>query len=634
MPAADAVAGPADAPAVEISKIDERLRGACAVKGIRWDKDAFLARFLEGCTRSEEQQHQIDLRTGSKKRWVVYPEGVFERPNKPERFRETAEDKTYSPYQSTSLVTDKVRSRVFGHGKTREKYLVGVVIPLEHTKPGSGMVYDGGTVGRPFDFDTREEAEAYWRQKTDPNNPILFANLADLATELEKPEHKDHYNEVLAKLRWSTDGSCKVGIFSDTLEARLVAQWYAKKLRDHLRAKAKENGEPWDVNYQVPICIYLPEQQIYFADYTLESQQADIAAAMSILNDRDEFNKKVAQNDYEFLLAPLLHGLDISMICRQEIKGTPLLYRLLNAGKYQLLEALLEQDFNKASRQIQWEREYQQYLFIAAEKGHHHIIRWLCRIGADINAENSSGKTTFSIALEKHHYNAQMACLEARGFDLMALDSYGNKTILMFAAQYQPTVVVPILDFITTHANRLGDDIIRNFILQGSNALMLAAEYQPTAVVPILDFIITHEAILNDEQLTYLLYSEKIKIPICNILKQKLNSQITNPDRENIFRGFPLMIRLAKASIGRDVLHKIYIDAVNENSANNPARSRELLEHALQTNNPLGCFFANHRGPGFFARGDTVSQAVSQAALRAALERLPIEATSISIAYI
>jgi hypothetical protein len=145
-------------------------------------------------------------------------------------------------------------------------------------------------------------------------------------------------------------------------------------------------------------------------------------------------------------------------------------------------------------------------------------------------------------------------------------------------------------------------------------------------VAPILDFIITHAAIFNDDQLHNLLYSEREKREICNIVKQKLNSLITNPDIENIFVGLPLIVRLAKASIGRDALHEIYIKAVTENCVDNPARARELLEYALQNNNPLGCFFANHRGPGLFARGDTKSQA----ALQAALKRIPVESTALA----
>ena len=176
---------------------------------------------------------------------------------------ETEDDKTFSAYQSTTLVTDDLSPPVFGH-KIRGDCLVGVVLPLHHTKPGSGMVYDHGTVGRPFDFQTREMAERYWEVKTYERDPQLFENLGDLAEVLQQSKYADTMNEVLAKLRWSMDGSCKIAIFSDTLEARLVAQWYAQKMRTHLRAKTRESGESWNASYQVPLCFYIPKTGQHF----------------------------------------------------------------------------------------------------------------------------------------------------------------------------------------------------------------------------------------------------------------------------------------------------------------------------------------------------------------------------------
>ena len=49
-------------------------------------------------------------------------------------------------------------------------------------------------------------------------------------------------NEVLARLRWNLDGSSKIFIASDTLEARLLAQEYARLLLNRLRQQADENG--------------------------------------------------------------------------------------------------------------------------------------------------------------------------------------------------------------------------------------------------------------------------------------------------------------------------------------------------------------------------------------------------------
>ena len=41
------------------------------------------------------------------------------------------------------------------------------------------FIYDGGTVDRPYEFDTYEEALAYFQRVTNPDNPIMFASMKE-----------------------------------------------------------------------------------------------------------------------------------------------------------------------------------------------------------------------------------------------------------------------------------------------------------------------------------------------------------------------------------------------------------------------------------------------------------------------
>ena len=93
---------------------------------------------------------------------------------------------------------------------------------------------------------------------------LLFEDRKKFAEAIENPAYRDKYNEVLARMRWNTDGTSKVIIGRDTLESRLLAQDYARIIRQRINERAKEMNQPVDENYQIPICYYLPNDPKHF----------------------------------------------------------------------------------------------------------------------------------------------------------------------------------------------------------------------------------------------------------------------------------------------------------------------------------------------------------------------------------
>ena len=79
----------------------------------------------------------------------------------------------FSQPQSFSRVIKNTLIPVFGFGKERDKRLVTVAIHKNDVLLTKRLfIYDGGTVGRPYDFDNAGEAKKYTKAK--PKVTILF----------------------------------------------------------------------------------------------------------------------------------------------------------------------------------------------------------------------------------------------------------------------------------------------------------------------------------------------------------------------------------------------------------------------------------------------------------------------------
>ncbi|MCB1828105.1 MAG: hypothetical protein KDH94_06725, partial [Coxiellaceae bacterium] len=283
------------------------------LKSLRFDKDCFVrSNALHSLTPSPHHQLGLNFRRGQKGAWVVTANGVEHRSSKPRLAADSPEKTLYSKKQSTTLVIpeENILPPIFGKNAARADKLAGVILPVtpETTLLRQLYIYDGGTVGGAWRQQTKEAAESYRRLKVeDPEHRKLFFDLDEFREHLKKKNPKE-FNEVLAKLNFRADSHCCVGIFSDTLAAKMIALEYARLLRTQLRARAKELGEKFDHNYQIPIVYYLPEQNKIFTPYTLDEQKRDIEEAKQEVREGWTLNinlglDKLSERKYELLLA-------------------------------------------------------------------------------------------------------------------------------------------------------------------------------------------------------------------------------------------------------------------------------------------------------------------------------------------
>lgn len=157
----------------------------------------------------------------------------------------------------------------FGHSRAhQQELLVGVAFSLKDCLFWKMMLYDGGTVDRPDDFLTREEAENYLQAKL--QNGFYQTTLSGI--EHAGKSHPAHYNEILAGLQWNLDGSSKIVIFTDNLESRLFAQLRALDLQNRLEEKYPDKAP-----IVVPIVFY-PD----FNPYTAENQRNDLSRRLNV----------------------------------------------------------------------------------------------------------------------------------------------------------------------------------------------------------------------------------------------------------------------------------------------------------------------------------------------------------------
>ncbi len=191
--------------------------------------------------------------------------------------------------QSTSVVAPQegLSTQFFGFNKRDN--LSGIIFFSEtaekddHLLTSIKMLYDGGTVGRPYYFETEAEALQYYSDKTAGNvwHKTIDSLIKATKTSMEslKDTDKTVYNEILARLKWiPEDLRCQIGIFytgvgsnSDRrLAAKLTAQIRAIDLKINTGATF------------IPISFYDPSKSLEsFSPYLLEQQQTDLELALS-----------------------------------------------------------------------------------------------------------------------------------------------------------------------------------------------------------------------------------------------------------------------------------------------------------------------------------------------------------------
>ena len=309
------------------------------IKSVRTDEnDYFRSQTVNQLTRTAKQQIKIKLRKCKKLRYTVTGDGVFERSKKSPQY--TKEEKLlYSQPQSFSLVTKDVMTPVFGFNKPRQGELVVIALHKKDVLLSRRLyLYDGGTVGRPYDHDTLEEALEYYEEKVKSKNRVLFADFEEFKQAIKLPQHKKKFNEVLLRARWNTDGSSHLLIASDTLQARLFAQDRARILTSRLRVQANELGINWDEHYRIPIGFYLPDTDKHLTVYTEAEAIEDRKMAMDIYRNNTERELHFTRKQFAILL-----GIEPPVLAAERANdNSSIIIRVLNQGYFNVAQSLIE----------------------------------------------------------------------------------------------------------------------------------------------------------------------------------------------------------------------------------------------------------------------------------------------------
>lgn len=231
------------------------------LKTLRDDDKDFSTAFISGIIPGPKGPRYQNLRPREQGLFTFSAQGrVISRVDKKARHPE--KKKGYSQIQSCSLVDKDVWTSPFGFSKARELKLYGLMTHRKDALVRCYLIKDSGTVGRPFDFPSKSEADQSTWCKNDNSTETIYYP----AQQFE--EFKGHnyslrnrtegINEVLARLRFNPHRSI-VAICAKTLDARLLAYKFAEDLLEEFRRHAVQFKLNLNPNYRIPIIIYTPK---------------------------------------------------------------------------------------------------------------------------------------------------------------------------------------------------------------------------------------------------------------------------------------------------------------------------------------------------------------------------------------
>ncbi len=379
---------------------------------------------------------------------------------------------------------------------------VGVMLFSENIEGNSNvmpsiiMKYDGGTMERRYHFPDEKSAEEYLTQQKQEG--FWHESIDSL---INSGFDSDNHNEILARIKWDINNpACHIGIFTDTLKSRLVAQLRATDLKINTKQQF------------IPTSFYIstneaPKDKIF--PYYLQEQKKDLTTA---LNSQDENIKTIAlivdflnrdQATIDFdnmqqclqkkIWSLLLDEGKLTNITRKnflekflaqsqlidfkDAANNKLLEKcilLATASGQEILVANLLQNFPPASKDeiikklvkiaIYTGQESVTKLFfnqhnldpnmvvddkennllhLAVKFGHANIVQIILDQGADINIPNEAGDSAIMIASSYGFANVVQRLLHMGA--IPDLDNSNGETALMLAAQNGNADVVEIL---------------------------------------------------------------------------------------------------------------------------------------------------------------------------------------------
>ena len=259
-------------------------KGDFVIKALRGDSFNFSRSFIRGVFPPNER---VTLRVGRKKLFTVTGEGVFGRSGlhifstaKKSPQYDLSQKQGFSQIQSTSLSWKDYLTPVFNFGGQLD--IAGMMFDIDNVLLSNRLyIYDGGTVGRPYDFDSQEEAEEYYQK----NKGSKLFSVSEYEAYKEAIKHHANkfpgsYNEAMVRLRATGEQCPIVFVGKDNLLSRLLAKEYARQMKAFMLGNDL-CGEGFDV----PIIYYIPDNEnLNFKPYTKEEQALDAGVAQWLMS--------------------------------------------------------------------------------------------------------------------------------------------------------------------------------------------------------------------------------------------------------------------------------------------------------------------------------------------------------------
>lgn len=243
--------------------IDYSLETRAVVKSVRKETWRHFVGTIDGTQNTPDKKPQLRFKAHKQGNWGYKFHGVYQEkdPAKIVTAKYAELKITHSRAQSCTVIDPSqgfypATFKGLGLGEARVGVRFAVADPeMVFVKK---IIYgDTGTVTAWHrGFETREEAEAFWRLKI--NDGILFPDLDNFIEKAKNDSPK--LNEVLARLRWHYKPTAQICIFTDNLEARLLAQVRAQDLHRHFLEETRKNHTtPPPKDYVIPISFYAPD---------------------------------------------------------------------------------------------------------------------------------------------------------------------------------------------------------------------------------------------------------------------------------------------------------------------------------------------------------------------------------------
>jgi ankyrin repeat protein len=575
----------------------------------------------------------------------------------------------FSKKQSTSVVSNLQGhyAPVFGHNRDRNTELTGVIFFSDDVDKNLDpnvlasliMKYDGATAGRPYHHGTLESATKFLEiQKTSS----IFHPTIDQFIVKEKDSSTNEHNEVLARLKWTSNAKCHIGIFNDNLKSRLIAQLRAKDMMYNTEQQF------------MPISFYIPTNKNpnnKFYPYYVEEQEKDLKEG---LNSQDPEIKKIAlltsllkdPKSFDFSQInvnfwPFLFGKKITSITKQQIlplfllnykdfdvnsadnnQKTPLHYAI-EAGDQRTIELLLgfkEIDINKVDnngntplhyaivsgdqktiklllslKEIDINKEDKRghtAIFYAIVSGDQKTIELL--LGSkeiDINKEDKRGHTAIFYAIENNDEKTFKALLSHESFNMLQLDMQKNPNLLVIAFNSRKAEIAKVILNFSLEQESLIGGISKNMVEILSFAVNQAVQQQDLTIFQML-LSSNNKNIQNEAQarLFGLFFLDEVAYgqlkSLNDVTYLKMLSLISKPNFKNIHSHAKMLLPHKDMRENINRLNK-YIEKLNQNPgliSFIKENNLKIVEYLLNNGHDINACGIDKKSPIYVAISD------------------------------